>query len=600
MRVINFVILTKLTDVAGRANYISNPQRQEEIILMSDSVDWIPYRDYERNDRKGMTENNEARELIIALPNDWYKFGKRELAINVQNIAEKSVGKKTDLQWSVHMNKNKNNLHVHIIFSERVLLSTKKKKKVYDRDIYLTNDGKVARSKSERAADEHGNILPPVHRKGDSKGTVCEFSVKDVKYKSKKWLQTTKTELREHFENLGFRYEDGIFRQYHEGKGNDSPKIKLKNKYIKLINKSLSKLLMKEIVSPESFAEIKKEYINIINSGKIPTYSQSRAQKGKSLNIHAITSEENKLIQEGKFAPEILKTIPFQPQPPLPAQEHSVSSDVPDTNITDFNSSIFDPAALIRARDEYAETYLTYACVHQNKVDTNVINAPNELKSLVTQLQDAERKVRLYTYNLAACNFFQVTKKKEIQAEIDKERQTCELIATDIERYGVTIYQDNHKLDRYNVTKERVDGITRLAERFELPKLEREAEREKAKQKTLDTLSHIEYSDVEAAYRRFKEKLDKLPSEHKQDAYRVLLTPYRANVNVHPITKRDLDNEIDKLIKKSGLKPLPQPKQSITDRIKLKSVENKAELLNETNKDTEIETSTHRNRGKSR
>ena len=66
----NFVRMSKLSNIVGRSDYISNPNRQENILAKSTSIDWKPYQEYERTHKKSSKANNEGRELIIALPNN--------------------------------------------------------------------------------------------------------------------------------------------------------------------------------------------------------------------------------------------------------------------------------------------------------------------------------------------------------------------------------------------------------------------------------------------------------------------------------------------------------------------------------------------------
>lgn len=66
-----FARVTKLSSVGGRADYISNPDRQESIVAASAPVDWKPYHDYEMANQKTDRRNNEGREVVIALPNEW-------------------------------------------------------------------------------------------------------------------------------------------------------------------------------------------------------------------------------------------------------------------------------------------------------------------------------------------------------------------------------------------------------------------------------------------------------------------------------------------------------------------------------------------------
>lgn len=250
----SFCRMSKLSNIGGRGDYISNPARQEKILAKSEPVDWKPYQEFEAARQKTLSDQHhvgadgkevvykcsscEGRELIIALPNEWADLPEPELAARAQHLAVKAIGKETDLQWAVHWNKDHTNLHMHVIFSERQKI---KEPGRWDRDIYLTDDGKVARRKSDRRRLPDGSIAPPVHKKGDLKDG---FSVKNTDYASKGWLYRKKQELAS---ELQLRWNVVIdprrlLHEYHEGKGSESPVIKAKNAVIRLNNEQFEKI----------------------------------------------------------------------------------------------------------------------------------------------------------------------------------------------------------------------------------------------------------------------------------------------------------------------------------------------------------------------
>lgn len=236
----DFVRVTKLTDIGGRADYISNPKRQEEIVAKSAPVDWEPYQRFERENQRTATKNNEGREIVVALPNEWAKLRTGELSRRAQALAETAAGKKTDLQWAVHWNKARTNLHLHVIFSER---QREKQVGVWDRDIYHTAEGKVARTKADRARLPDGSVAPPVHRKGEAKGG---FTVKDTKYVRRNWVPTVKTDLREQLRiRWGVQFDKpNLLHEYHEGKGKEATAIREKNEAIRATNRNYAEYLM--------------------------------------------------------------------------------------------------------------------------------------------------------------------------------------------------------------------------------------------------------------------------------------------------------------------------------------------------------------------
>ena len=236
----SFVKMSKLTDIVGRADYISNEKRQEHIVIERSYADWKPYQEYERSHQKTNKANNEGRELIIALPNEWQNLPEIELTYRMNMLAQRVLPKKYEYQWAIHLNKKETNLHAHLIFSERQRSFSPVS--FWDRDIYLTNGGKVARRKADRAVDENGNVKPPVHRKGEPKSDGKEqFTAKDTKYKSSKWLEQVKQDVVEFYKEYGVLIDkQGLLHQYHEGKGSEAGIIHAKNERISLANEMFS------------------------------------------------------------------------------------------------------------------------------------------------------------------------------------------------------------------------------------------------------------------------------------------------------------------------------------------------------------------------
>jgi hypothetical protein len=60
----SYARVTKLSNIGGRADYITNEKKQEAILAKSEAVDWKPYRDFERANQRTATANNEGREML--------------------------------------------------------------------------------------------------------------------------------------------------------------------------------------------------------------------------------------------------------------------------------------------------------------------------------------------------------------------------------------------------------------------------------------------------------------------------------------------------------------------------------------------------------
>lgn len=275
-----FVRHNKLPNICGRANYITNEKKQEEIVCQSAFIDFTDYANFEVNHKKSDKENNQGRENIIAIPNSWYELPKEKLEKRCQKLAELSCGKSTDMMWACHWNKSRTNLHIHVIFSEREKLPEEEVKR-YDRDIYLTNEGKIAKKKSDRATDPiTGEMLPPVHRKEEIK--EGGFSAKNEEYKSNSWLEDIKSQLQAEMERMGAVFDaPGILHEYHEGKGTESATIKKKNELIRAINKKLEQLrpMLQASLFEKIVIKIKKSIANLEGIKSYVEYCIDKANK---------------------------------------------------------------------------------------------------------------------------------------------------------------------------------------------------------------------------------------------------------------------------------------------------------------------------------
>lgn len=313
-----FARVTKLGNIGGRADYISNPKRQEHIVAKSESVDWKPYHEFEIANQKSATRNNEGREVVSMLPNEWADLPEPVLQERAQRVAVAIAGKSTDMQWAVHWNKVHTNLHIHVIFSERQI---EKNPKRWDRDIYLTDEGKIARRKADRAKNPDGSTKPPVHKKGDLKGG---FTAKDTRYTERSWVKDTKANV----ERVLRFYRADLERpeplhQYHEGKGRDSSEIHQKNLLIKQNNEVIKKLSgelpdfpmkrLKEIalgclkensvIKPEMIADELEKYgypRSALNLNPRPEPSQNRPES-ISRDFATVSVEKPQKPQKPKF-----------------------------------------------------------------------------------------------------------------------------------------------------------------------------------------------------------------------------------------------------------------------------------------------------------
>lgn len=196
---------TKISNVVGRSDYISNEKRQEHIVLHSKSseFDWKDYVDFEENNKRTDKANNQARELVIALPNkladnENIKACCDELAINL-------LGSNRDYEYAVHWNKSHTNLHMHLLFSERER-NKDLQPKVYKRDMYVDQKtGKTCKKDNPNAVlrIKKGDIQKD--KDGNIKYNSDKFTVKDPKFKQKAWLEENQKIIQKTLGKYGYK-----------------------------------------------------------------------------------------------------------------------------------------------------------------------------------------------------------------------------------------------------------------------------------------------------------------------------------------------------------------------------------------------------------
>ena len=192
----SFIQISKLTNLKGRIDYITNPKRQENLYAVYDTADekfWSELGKCNRLEFKKSGSSGkciESRELIIALPESFCNMDKKKVLKDFTELFRKSYG--VNCIAAMHHNKTKTNLHIHLIFSERKELKNSIEK-VATRNMFYDENGKHVRTKKE-ILDTDGNV-----RKGCSiikKGEVYEytrFSKKKAEFKARSFLKGVKT-----------------------------------------------------------------------------------------------------------------------------------------------------------------------------------------------------------------------------------------------------------------------------------------------------------------------------------------------------------------------------------------------------------------------
>ena len=122
----SFIRMSKLPNVKGRIDYISSPDRQENLYATYQTADMEFWKNLafesQQEFRRFGTEGKciEARELIIALPEVYTTYDPQEVLKEFTEEFHKRYG--VECVSALHHNKRKTNYHIHLIFSERTLL----------------------------------------------------------------------------------------------------------------------------------------------------------------------------------------------------------------------------------------------------------------------------------------------------------------------------------------------------------------------------------------------------------------------------------------------------------------------------------------------
>ena len=192
----SFIQMSKLSNVKGRISYISDPKRQEYLYATfstrEDMTFWDDLaKECQEEFRRYGTEGKciEARELIIALPEEYTQFDPQQV---LEDFTEQ-FKKRHDVECvsALHHNKTKKNYHIHLIFSERRLLP-EPEVKIATRSVFYDELGKRVRTKKE-ITGEDGQIREgcTVIKKGEAYERHL-FTQKDEFFKDKLFLDEAK------------------------------------------------------------------------------------------------------------------------------------------------------------------------------------------------------------------------------------------------------------------------------------------------------------------------------------------------------------------------------------------------------------------------
>lgn len=191
--------IERITDVMGRIDYISSPDRQENLYAIYRTKEDFPWAqlaaECRSSFRKSGTEGRciEAREIILALPEEFQRFNPQEL---LGEITEHFKAKyETECVSALHHNEEKTNYHIHLIFSEREFLEMPDIK-LAQRNMFLDADGK--RSTKKEIHGENGRLKEgcSIIKKGEVVSRKL-FGNKNPYFKSREFVRDVKQEFKE-------------------------------------------------------------------------------------------------------------------------------------------------------------------------------------------------------------------------------------------------------------------------------------------------------------------------------------------------------------------------------------------------------------------
>lgn len=208
----SFIQISKLTNLKGRIDYITNPKRQENLYAIYDTADDTFWQELGKCNRLEFKKSGsagsciESRELIIALPEQFCYMNKQKVLEDFTKLFKDNYG--VNCIAALHHKKTKTNLHIHLIFAEREELKDGVEK-IATRNMFYDENDRHVRTKKE-ILDSDGNI-----RKGCSiikKGEIYEynrFSKKKAVFKARSFLKGVKELYTEHI-NLFLEDKDKL------------------------------------------------------------------------------------------------------------------------------------------------------------------------------------------------------------------------------------------------------------------------------------------------------------------------------------------------------------------------------------------------------
>lgn len=410
----SFVQISKLPDVRGRVDYISNPKRQEHLYATYSTTEhdfWKRLAEQAQFDFRQSNQKTgrciEARELIIALPESLRQLNpKFLLKVFTEKFREKYGVQCTS---ALHHNKAMTNYHIHLIFADREALE-QPEIKYASRNMFYDENGRHVRTKKEiQNADKTIRPGCKIILKGEAY-EVRYFSERQDRFKEKSFLQEVKdmyTDLinecvSDEKDKLQVFDKAGPYLPTKKiGKNNPKAKeIEADNALRKEWNNTVDQVLIAG-GTLEEVVEFKKEYVT-------EKVAESIRRDGNQPGIFATIL---------RSAIEVLKTfyrfLMFRIEK---AEKEAVETTVPDQTQESKTAEPFDPAELQRARADF----LHLKILHD---DLSAMN--RKIYAIEKSIQNMNRQLKQLE-NGFADKVLHMFERKELRMKITSQKEKLE------------------------------------------------------------------------------------------------------------------------------------------------------------------------------
>ena len=398
----SFIQISKLGNLKGRIDYITNPKRQENLYAVYNTTDDTFWHELARCNRLEFKKSGsagkciESRELIIALPEPFCNMDKQKVLKDFTELFRRTYG--VNCIAAMHHNKTKTNLHIHLIFSEREELKNDIKK-IATRNMFYDETGKHVRTKKE-ILDDSGNV-----RKGCNiirKGQVYEynrFSKKKAEFKARSFLKGVKTLYTEHINSFlndkdklqVFNNKDIYLPTKKIGKNNPKAEQIRRNNQVRMRwNSTVDEALFYQ-VPRKHIRTIKEEKIlkNVNKFGKTETKTVGGLRKNKSSRESAGVGIFAGVFEKAVgMACDCLKGLikifrdAIAPKPPQPVKEYKQYAKKVDELLENHRALNRVHMAIREAKDQI------------DRKEYRMFGGKKKLKDEIVQLENQEKTAK--------------------------------------------------------------------------------------------------------------------------------------------------------------------------------------------------------------